>query len=155
MEAKGSRVPTAYPHPKIPKVPPPPGAKQIIKKTSVCFCHLSRCGLMHAVVKAARFGRRTEIRHISYVDPRCCDPLISINCLLSAPPYKERLLTSLRQQGVWEREGMVAWLGPCVRYGHDVVMCRVSIGFSCLCTGEVTWNPRTILRYHGGHSSMT
>ena len=34
----------------------------------------------------------TEIRHISYINPRCCDPLISINGLLSAPPDKERLL---------------------------------------------------------------
>ena len=45
-------------------------------------------GLMHAVVKAARFGRRTEIRHISYLDPRCCDPLISINGLLPAKGNK-------------------------------------------------------------------
>ena len=40
---------------------------------------------MHAVVKAARFGRRTEIRHL---DPRWYDPLISINGLLPAKGNK-------------------------------------------------------------------
>ena len=79
-------------------------------------------------------GRRNDTSLISIPDVAIL--LISINGLLPASPHKERLLTGLRQQGVWEREGMVVWLCACVRYGHDVVMCRVSIGFRCLMYGR-------------------
>ena len=67
-------------------------------------------------------GRRYDTSLISIPDVAIL--LISINGLLPASPDKGQLLTSLRQQGVWEREGMV-WLCACLRYGHDV-WCVVS-----------------------------
>ena len=142
-------------------------AKQI-NKTSVCFCNFAWCGLMHAVrslLSGNRLltplsrrrdsgdGRRYDTSLISIPDVAILWSASTVSCPLHQ--IRNGSLPATRQQGVWEREGMVVWLCACVRYGHDVVMCRVSIGFRCLCTGEVTWNPRTILRYHGGHSSMT